>query len=672
MNHSITTSGRVAAKAIAAFAAAFALIFSSTIPASATSSSSATTSSVTALTDNANTLVEATQFDSAGNMYVAGYTTDQIMVGKYASSGAQIWLKYLATGGAQDLALDPFGNIFISGWFCGSVDLGALLGTMTSVGTCDGFVLKLDNDGNATEASKWGMPTGSDGSSGVTADSAGNVYVAADVSDLTTEGAAGIGGITWTSNVPAGADPQGEVIVKYNNSLDTQSVKPLPNGFLCEHTGHAFDVSRTGKLLVGGYLDNTTDFGTFGSYPVTSSERGAWLELDSQGNIDQVQVYSGDGWQEVTGASYDQAGNIYILGLFAGNTTISGTSLPDPSATAGFALKLDSTGMNLSWINSWHASSQNDVYAFNMAVDQAGNLALTGFFQFDLLVGDFPVVTAEAPGSVWQSFALGINADGSFAWLKTTKSATAYAIQFGRPALSASKFATGGTFSGPLDFGDGVTADGTNAGFVWSLSLNWANSTPLPAQQAQTQQVSVPVGSNVPKVRAIEGSVLDSRKGGDITISGTGMAKVTAVLMGSLPLIFKVVDDFTLTVTMPPHAAGPADLIIKTAAGALAFDSAANYSDTFDTHFASPVLTFKSVGQLKSAIAKLTTVAYVDCEASYGSNNATAKSMALAKARNVCAAAGLAAPGALLTSTAIYVKGSTIKVGVTITGRAKN
>jgi hypothetical protein len=132
------------------------------------------------------------------------------------------------------------------------------------------------------------------------------------------------------------------------------------------------------------------------------------------------------------------------------------------------------------------------------------------------------------------------------------------------------------------------------------------------------------------------------------------------------------VNDSTLNVTLPPHAAGAADLLINTATGTLSFAAAATYSDTVGTHFAARQFTFKSVAGLKAAIAKLTKVGYVDCQASYGSNTQAAKGKALAKAKSVCAAAAAQAPDAVLTSTATYVKGATLSVGVTITGRAKN
>ncbi len=672
MKKSITTKGNAVAKVISAFVAAFALIIAAAIPASATGTSTATVASFTASDGGSSVGLISSAVDAAGNDYAGGRYANGAYLVKFSSNGARVWGKEFASitySEVDGVAIDSAGNIYTTGFFVDDLNVGGAWGVQSNPGFVNLFLMKMSSDGNVLAFSSWSTPSAIDYvfGSAIGLDRAGNVYVTAVSSNLDALGATGIDGVHWSFQMNQAGDSDSTIVFKFNSNFVLQRATVLPSGFYAGNGFQGFAVSPSGKVLIGGYLRDTTDFGSNGVFTAVNQD-AVWMQLNTQGVIDRFNVYSGTGYGYIRGLAFDPSGNAYVYGSTSAAITISNTLVPSLGATTEWLAKYPIGATQPAWVQKW--GSTGELNGAALAVDAAGNAVIAAnLYLGTVTVGSFP--TYAPPGDE-ESFTLGINSDGTFAWFKGTQSASNSFNYVRSLAIFGNMAVMVGSFSGSVDFGTGVQTSASGSyGFEVRTSISWANTTPLPLEQS-VQQPAAQVGTNVPQVGAVAGSILDSRTGGDITITGSGMSKVTAVLLASSQLVFKIVNDSTLTVTLPPHAAGAADLLIKTATGNLSFASAATYSDTVGTHFASLAVTFKSVGQIKSSIAKLTNVGYVDCQAGYGSNTAAAKGKALAKAKSVCAAAGSQAPDAVLTSTATYVKGSTLSVSVTITGRAKN
>ncbi|MBW4588836.1 SBBP repeat-containing protein [Aetokthonos hydrillicola Thurmond2011] len=120
--------------------------------------------------------------DSAGNVYITGYTEEGLgggnsgksdaWVAKYDSNGTQKWVKQLGTSEkdqSNSVAVDSTGNVYITG------DTEGALGGPNS-GNSDAWVAKYDNNGVQKWLKQIGT-SGKDGANGVTVDSIGNVYI---------------------------------------------------------------------------------------------------------------------------------------------------------------------------------------------------------------------------------------------------------------------------------------------------------------------------------------------------------------------------------------------------------------------------------------------------------------------------------------------------------------
>lgn len=143
--------------------------------------------------------------DSSGNVYLTGQfigTTDldpgpgtysltsngsyDLFVMKLDSSGNFEWAASAGSSAmefSQCITVDDDGNVYVAGLFENTVDFdpGAGIYNLTMNGTRDGFVLKLDTDGNF----EWATAVGSAGSDTVYAialDGAGNLSVGGGIS----------------------------------------------------------------------------------------------------------------------------------------------------------------------------------------------------------------------------------------------------------------------------------------------------------------------------------------------------------------------------------------------------------------------------------------------------------------------------------------------------------
>ena len=138
--------------------------------------------------------------DASGNVYTTGYfvgTADfnpnagtfnltsagsqDIFVSKLDATVNLVWAKSMG-GGANDdvgisIAVDASGNVYTTGFFNGTVDFDPNAGTfnLTSAGSQDIFVFKLDATGNLVWAKNMGGASNDIGQS-IAVDASGNVY----------------------------------------------------------------------------------------------------------------------------------------------------------------------------------------------------------------------------------------------------------------------------------------------------------------------------------------------------------------------------------------------------------------------------------------------------------------------------------------------------------------
>jgi|GEM_PF-561697 len=228
-------------------------------------------------------------FDNFGNVYTVGYFADTIdfdpgsgvfnlintnsngssgYISKLSSDGNFLWAKQFKppTNASPScpftyssiyvlsVSIDAMGNVFTTGYFDNCIDLdpGPNTFTLTSAGSFDMFVCKLDPSGNFLWANRSGS-TSNDYGDFVIVDNSGNYYFSGRFRGV-VDFDAGLGVNNLTS-VGGGNDI---FIGKYDNSGNLIWVRRM--GGSGNETVHSIAVNVSNEVFMSGWFQGTSDF----------------------------------------------------------------------------------------------------------------------------------------------------------------------------------------------------------------------------------------------------------------------------------------------------------------------------------------------------------------------------------------------------------------------------
>lgn len=370
--------------------------------------------------------------DNYGNIYTSGVFSDvvdfdpgpavftmtsspqeSLFVTKHDSLGHLIWAKQFSgtSSQANKISLDTQGNVYLTGYFIGTVDFNPGPATYTLLsapnGYTDVFVCKLNSDGEFM----WAAQTGGESNDigyGVTTDSDGNVYVCGHFTGTADFDPASS---SYTLSSAGGADC---FIWKLSSAGNFVWAKAL--------TGTSYQVGNNLKMCdensfyIAGYTYSTCDF---------NPEPGVY-NLSSVGAADVfIARYKTDGelvWAKIFGGTQDEinkdlavdeSGNVIVGGYFYSPKVDF-----DPSADScikyvmngsAFVTKFDSIG-NFKWAQQFGNvnTSVNGITADQNKIYFTGSF--TGSFDFDP-GQEVKVLTSNGGADI---FICQFNANGNF------------------------------------------------------------------------------------------------------------------------------------------------------------------------------------------------------------------------------------------------------------------
>ncbi|MFS0518943.1 beta strand repeat-containing protein [Nostoc sp. UIC 10607] len=302
-----------------------------------------------------------------GNMTLTSAGEGDAFITKLDSSGNFLWAQQLG-GTSFDIALgisvDSSGNSYVTGSFSDTATFGNI--TLTSTGDDDGFITKLDSRGNFLWAQQLGGTSYASGEA-IASDGAGNTYVTGYFSDTatfgnttltSTRGSDGFitkldsnGNFLWAQKLAGGSrgkgitiDSSGNTYVTENDAVITKLdssgkflwAKKLDSN-VSEVTG--ITVDNSGNIYVTGSFSDTA---SFGSITLTSAGDGdAFIaKLDSNGKFLSAQNFGGTSDDRGLDITSDGKGNIYATGGFDNTATFDKTSLTSTGSIDAFVVKL--------------------------------------------------------------------------------------------------------------------------------------------------------------------------------------------------------------------------------------------------------------------------------------------------------------------------------------------
>lgn len=386
--------------------------------------------------------------------------------------GATVWSKALGGPGANDstnvsgVAIGLQSDAAIFGSFLGQADLGA--GLVSSAGSDDAFVTKLGPGGNVLWSKQYGDAQ-SQAVFSATVDTTGATYVTGRF-----QGNIDLGGGPLTS---AGGD---DIFVA---KIDTTGNNVWRMGFgdAANQFGVGVAPDTSGNAYVSGILQGSANFG------------GA--KLTSKGLADVFLVKFGPGgahvWsksfgdaagQYVAGIAVDGAGDVVILGYFAGTINFGAPTATLTSAGGYdvFLAKFDTAGTP-KW--SQRFGDAKDQLASGVALDAAGDIVIVGSLSG---TADFGMGLLTSAGKE-DVFVAKFDPAGTSMWSNTFGGANKDQFVGGVTVDSAGAISIATYFNGDIDFGGGaLVSAGANdvavakfdsaGAHVWSKSFGDAQN----------------------------------------------------------------------------------------------------------------------------------------------------------------------------------------------------
>ncbi|MDP6288529.1 MAG: SBBP repeat-containing protein, partial [Acidimicrobiales bacterium] len=475
-------------------------------------------------------------------------------VSKLDSSGDLVWAKSFGGGETDEslsVAVDSSGNVYTTGRFMATVDFDPGAGTeeLTSVGTHDVFVSKLDSSGNYVWAKNFGAAAGMfsfNRGEAVAVDSSDNVYITGSFIG-TVDFDPGPGTANFT--VVDGNDKT--FVLKLDSSGNLVWVKRIGS-----RTVTSIALDSSGNIYTTGDFSGTADFDP-GPGTTNLTQNGGGYDafvskLNSSGDLVWAKSFGSSGSKTLysNSVAVDSSGNVYTTGQLWSTADFDPgpgtTNLTSVAGTDVFVSKLDSSG-DLVWAANFGGDGMSAERGTSVTVDSSGNAYFTGEFNgpadFDPGVGTTTLTATPNNGSDCpcnrEVFVLKLGSSGDLVWAKSFGNYLGEQVESVAVDSSGNVYTTGMSF-GTVDFdpGPGTTNLGDDYSNVFVSKLDSSGNlapavaaTPgTPGFTLSTTSVSVAESGTT----ATFSVVLDTQPAGNVVIyafsSDPGEAQVGAPL----------------------------------------------------------------------------------------------------------------------------------------------
>lgn len=426
------------------------------------------------------TFEQTGDFDPSANTFIMTSAGEKdIFVQKMDAAGNFLWA--ISIGGTLDdagesITVDAAGNIYITGYFQGTVDFDPSTGVsnLTSNGFYDSFVLKLDATGNLLWVQQFGANAYDEGTA-IVVNNKGDVYASGLFSNTVD------------------FDPSPAVFnMTANSALDIYTIKlgattgnllwakRIPRT-LGNNGIYELAVDQNDNVYSVGYFQGTVDFDpSVATYTMTSLGREDIFiqKLGANGNFLWATQMGSDTTDRGHNITIDKDGNVYATGKFSkivdANPGASAWALTSNGDEDIFIQKLDPSG-NLLWATSM--GSSNFDRGLGIATDTSGNVYASGGYQgtvdFDPGVG---VANLTASTNIdTDAYIQKLDKNGNFLWATSMGSSGIFEYAFDIHVDEQGNVYTTGSYDGGMDFdpGAGVVSIPTNgASDVYVLKLS--------------------------------------------------------------------------------------------------------------------------------------------------------------------------------------------------------
>jgi hypothetical protein len=169
-------------------------------------------------------------------------------------------------------------------------------------------------------------------------------------------------------------------------------------------------IDGAGNVYVVGDFAGITSFGT--NVLASSGSSDAFVaKLDANGNWLWAQKAGGTGFDRGLSVAADGAGNVYLAGYFGGTASFGSNTLVSSGSSDAFVAKLDANG---NWLWAKQAGGTGFEQAGSVTVGSAGVVYVAGQFDGIALFGTNTLLSAGSS----DAFVAKLDANGNWLWAK--------------------------------------------------------------------------------------------------------------------------------------------------------------------------------------------------------------------------------------------------------------
>lgn len=392
----------------------------------------------------------------------------------------------------KSIVIDSSDNVYSTGSFRNTVDFdpGSDVSTLTSAGSSDIFISKLDGNGNFLWAKRIGG-INLDAGNGIALDFSGNIFIMGFF-----QGAVDFDPGAGVSNLTTNAGSADIFISKLDSNGDFLWAKNM-GGMGTGVFGYSLTLDANNNIYAAGAFIGAVDFDPGpGTINLTSTGSGNTYDifvtkLDNSGNFIWAKSAGGASDDYGYSVSIDSSYNVYTTGYFAGvvdfDPGVGSSNLTSAGLDDIFISKLDSSG-NFLWAKSIGGTDYDN--GGEIEIDSIGNVYITGNFNgmvdFDPGLGTFNLTSV----GLSDFFVSKLDNSGNLIWAKNMGGAGedfAYRLTLD----SNYNIYTTGYFEGTADFDPGtgssnLTSAGladifvskldTNGNFLWAKNMGGAGA----------------------------------------------------------------------------------------------------------------------------------------------------------------------------------------------------
>lgn len=407
----------------------------------------------------------------AGTSNLSSSGANDVFVQKIDGNGNFLWAK--SFGGSildegRSIATDASGNIYITGYFMGTVDFdpGAATTNLTSAGGNDVFVQKLDPLGNLLWARSFGGSSNDVGNS-IHIDPSGNAVITGFFQGT-------VDFDPGTGNTSLSSEGNYDIFIQ---KIDASGSFVWARSF----GGTSLDESRSittddlGNVYTTGYFAGNVDFDPGAGTTSLTAAGGDDIfvqKLNSSGDFLWARIL-GNALNEYGNAiDVDLSGNVYITGEFQGTVDFDpGNGTNDLIAAGGkdvYVQKMDANG-NFIWARSFGGTFLDE--GRSICVDNTGDVYTTG--RFGTTVDFDPGSGTESLTSSGDTdvFVQKMNGAGDFVWAKVFGGTSTDFVD-GITVDNLGNVYTSGFFQGTVDFDPESSTDSYSSAGIYDIFVH--------------------------------------------------------------------------------------------------------------------------------------------------------------------------------------------------------